>query len=119
MIHDEGGLEAQRLNLSLNHFIDELLFIKIVGLNVLLSESLNLGKNDLSNFFESVFLAKYRGVNTKFGAHIILRVGSTKVILNSLGLMLVLARVFPSREYFRINVKLRDEHLSAPKQLDC
>ena len=119
MIHDEGGLEAPRLNLCLNHFIDQLLLIKVVRLNVFLSKSLNLGKNDVSNFLESIFLAKYRGVNAEFGAHIILSIGSTKVILNSLGLVRVLPRVFPPGENFRIYVKLRDEDLGAPKQLDC
>ena len=119
MIHDEGWLETPRLNLRFNHFIDQLLLIKVVRLNVLLSKSLNLGKNDLSNFFESVFMAKYSGVDAKFSAHIILCVGSTKVILNCLCLVGVLARVFTPREYFRIYVKLRDEDLSTPKQLDC
>ena len=115
MIHDEGGLEAPRLNLRLNHFIDQLLLIKVVRLNVLLSDSLNLGKNDLSNFLDSVFLTKYRGVDAKLSAHIIFRVGSTKVKLNSLCLVGVLPRVFPPSENFRIYVKLRDEDLSAPK----
>ena len=119
MIHDEGGLEAPRLNLRLNHFIDQLLLIKVVRLNVFLSESLNLGKNDISNFLKSVFLAKYRGVDAKFGAHIILSIGSTKVILNCLGLVGVLPRVFAPCKNFRIYVKLRDEDLGAPKQLDC
>ncbi len=119
MIHDEGGLETPGLNLCFNQFVNQLLLIKVVRLKVLLCKTLNLGKNYLSNFLESVFLAEYRGVDPKFSAHIILRVRSTKVIFDSLGLVGGLTRIFTPGDHFRIHVKLWDEDLSAPKQLDC
>ena len=119
MIHDEGGLETPRLNLCLDQFINQLLLIKVVSLKVLLCKILNLGKDYLSNFLETIFLAKYRGVNPKFSAHVILRVRSPKVIFDSFGLVGGLPRVFTPGDHFRIHVKLWDEDLSAAKQLDC